>query len=55
MAISNYIRKRIEELEEQIQRSRGDVEFLKTELHRLKFQEFEEDMREESNRRLLQE
>jgi TolA-binding protein len=55
MAISNYIRKRIEELEEQIQRSQGDVEFLKKELYRLKFQEFEEDLREESNRRLLQE
>jgi len=55
MAISNYIRKRIEELEEQIRRNQGDVTFLKNELHRLKFQEFEEDIREDDNRRLLQE
>lgn len=50
---SNYIKKKIEELEEQIASQHGDLKELKKQLHILQMQEFEEDLRESDNRQLL--
>lgn len=49
----NYIKKKIEELEEQIANQNGDLRELKKQLHQLRMQEFEEDLREDDNRQLL--
>jgi peptidoglycan hydrolase CwlO-like protein len=47
--------KQIEELESKIASNIGDVQELKRKLNRLKIHEFEEDLKEQDNRRLLQE
>lgn len=49
------LRKQIEELESKIASNIGDVQELKRKLSRLQIHEFEEDLRETDNRRLLQE
>lgn len=49
------LRKQIEELESKIASNIGDVQELKRKLNRLQIHEFEEDLRETDNRRLLQE
>lgn len=47
------IKKQIQEIESKIASQQGDVEQLKTLLEKLKYQEFEEDIRESDNRQLL--
>lgn len=54
--MSNYleqIRRRISELERSINLGEKEKELLEKELDRLKLQEFEEDMREENELKLL--
>jgi hypothetical protein len=48
------ISKKIELLEKLIKENQGDLNRMNDELQRLKLQAFEEDYREEDNRRLLQ-
>jgi hypothetical protein len=52
---TEYLKKRIAELEEQIQNNSGDLDTLKKELNRIQTLEMEEDLRESDNQRLLQE
>lgn len=49
----NYIKKKIDDLEEQIANQQGDLKELKKQLHQLRMQEFEEDLRESDGRQLL--
>lgn len=49
------LRKQIEELESKIASNIGDVQELKRKLSRMQIHEFEEELRETDNRRLLQE
>ena len=51
--LMDTIKKQIQEIESKIASQQGDVEQLKTLLEKLKFQEFEEDIRESDNRQLL--
>ena len=53
MSHKHYIRKRISELQTQIDNKYGQVEALQKELQELKVKEFEEDLREEDERMLL--
>lgn len=48
-----YLKKRIAELQAQIDNKYGQVETLQKELQELKLKEFEEDMREDDERILL--
>jgi peptidoglycan hydrolase CwlO-like protein len=48
-----YLKKRINELQAQIDNKYGQVEALQKELQELKVKEFEEDLREEDERMLL--
>ncbi len=47
------IKKQIQEIELKIATQQGDVEQLKKMLERLKYQQFEEDIRESDSRQLL--
>lgn len=51
--LMDTIKKQIREIESKIASQQGDVEQLKTLLEKLKYQEFEEDIRESDNRQLL--
>jgi hypothetical protein len=51
--LMDTIKKQIREIESKLASQQGDVEQLKTLLEKLKFQEFEEDIRESDNRQLL--
>ena len=53
MSHKHYLRKRINELQAQIDNKYGQVEALQKELKELKLKEFEEDLREEDERMLL--
>jgi hypothetical protein len=47
------IKKQIKDIELKIETQQGDVEQLKKMLERLKYQQFEEDIRESDSRQLL--
>jgi peptidoglycan hydrolase CwlO-like protein len=47
------IKKQIQDIESKIASQQGDVEQLKTLLEKLKYQQFEEDIRESDSRQLL--
>lgn len=53
--LMDTIKKQIQEIESKIASQQGDVQQLKALLERLKYQEFEEDIRESDNRQLLRE
>jgi len=53
MSYKFHIKKRIAELQTQIDNKYGQVEALQKELQQLKVKEFEEDMKEEDERVLL--
>lgn len=53
MSVSE-LQKKISLLERQIAQNQGNLDTLQQELQRLKFLAFEEEFREEDNRRLLQ-
>lgn len=53
MSILEQIQNQIREIEKRISEDTGDVQELKKLLHRLKMQEFEEDLKENDNRQLL--
>ncbi len=54
-SFTDYLKKRIAELEEQIQNNSGDLDTLKKELGRIQRMEMEEDLRDSGNNQLLQE
>jgi prefoldin subunit 5 len=54
-SFTEYLKKRIAELEEQIQNNSGDLDTLKKELSRVQRMEMEEDLRDSGDQRLLQE
>jgi peptidoglycan hydrolase CwlO-like protein len=51
--LMDTIKKQIQEIESKIASQQGDVEQLKRLLERLKYQQFEEDIRESDSRQLL--
>ena len=51
--LMDTIKKQIQEIESKIASQQGDVEQLKKMLERLKYQQFEEDIRESDSRQLL--
>jgi hypothetical protein len=51
--LMDTIKKQIQDIESKIASQQGDVEQLKRLLERLKFQQFEEDIRESDSRQLL--
>jgi predicted RNase H-like nuclease (RuvC/YqgF family) len=53
MSYKNELKKRIEELNQEISEDKGQVEALKKELKRLEMAEFEEDLSEDSSQQLL--
>jgi len=53
MSYRNELKKRIEELNQEISEDKGQVESLKKELKRLEMAEFEEDLSEDSSQQLL--
>ena len=53
MSYRNELKKRIEELKQEISEDKGQIEALKKELKRLEMAEFEEDLSEDSNQQLL--
>lgn len=53
--LQQNIQRQIREIEDRIESDKGNVRDLKEILQRLKMQAFEEDMRESTNRQLLQE
>ncbi len=53
MSYRNELKKRIEELNQEISEDKGQVESLKKELKRLEMGEFEEDLSEDSGQQLL--
>ena len=53
MSYRNELKKRIEELNQEISEDKGQVEALKKELKRLEMAEFEEDLSEDSSQQLL--
>ena len=53
MTYRNQLKKRIEELKQEISEDRGQIEALKKELKRLEMAEFEEDLSEDSSQQLL--
>lgn len=55
MSYLNEVQKKIAELEKRIREGESNYEKLKEELNSLRKIEFEEDLRESDNRRLLQE
>jgi peptidoglycan hydrolase CwlO-like protein len=53
MSLIDTLKKQIQDIEDKIASQQGDVEQLKKILQKLKLQEFEEDIRENDNRQLL--
>jgi peptidoglycan hydrolase CwlO-like protein len=53
MSYRNELKKRIEELNQEISEDKGQIEALKKELKRLELAEFEEDLSEDSSQQLL--
>lgn len=53
MSYRNELKKRIEELNQEISEDKGQIEALKKELKRLEIAEFEEDLSEDSSQQLL--
>jgi cell division protein FtsL len=53
MSYRNELKKRIEELNQEISEDKGQVEALKKELKKLELAEFEEDLSEDSSQQLL--
>lgn len=53
--MKTYIQLKIQELEDKISKNSGSINELRMELNRLKMIEFEESIREEDNKQLLQE
>jgi uncharacterized coiled-coil DUF342 family protein len=53
MSYRNELKKRIEELTQEISEDKGQIEALKKELKRLEMAEFEEDLSEDSSQQLL--
>jgi uncharacterized coiled-coil DUF342 family protein len=53
MSYRNELKKRIEELNQEISEDKGQIEALKKELKRLEMAEFEEDLSEDSSQQLL--
>ena len=53
MNYRNELKKRIEELNQEISEDKGQVEALKKELKKLEMAEFEEDLSEDSSQQLL--
>ena len=53
MSYRNELKKRIEELNQEISEDKGQIEALKKELKRLEMAEFEEDLSENSSQQLL--
>jgi predicted RNase H-like nuclease (RuvC/YqgF family) len=53
MSYRNELKKRIEELNQEISEDKGQVEALKKELKKLEMAEFEEDLSEDSSQQLL--
>ncbi len=53
MSYRNELKKRIEQLNQEISEDRGQIEALKKELKRLEMAEFEEDLSEDSSQQLL--
>jgi hypothetical protein len=51
--LMDTIKKQIKDIELKIETQQGDVEQLKKMLERLKYQQFEEDIRESDSRQLL--
>ena len=51
--LMDTIKKQIKDIELKIETKQGDVEQLKKMLERLKYQQFEEDIRESDSRQLL--
>lgn len=55
MISKTYLQLKIEELERKIEQNSGNILEMKRELDRLKLIEFEESIRDEGNKQLLQE
>lgn len=53
MSYKDILKKQIQELEEKIASQQGERDELVKQLNRLKLSEFEEDLNEEDNRKLL--
>jgi|TARA_B110000503_G_C7114354_1_gene399631 uncharacterized coiled-coil DUF342 family protein len=53
MSYRNELKKRIEQLNQEISEDKGQIEALKKELKRLEMAEFEEDLSEDSSQQLL--
>jgi len=53
MSYRNELKKRIDELNQEISEDKGQIEALKKELKRLEMAEFEEDLSEDSSQQLL--
>jgi peptidoglycan hydrolase CwlO-like protein len=53
MSYRNELKKRIEELNQEISEDKGQIEALKKELKKLEMAEFEEDLSEDSSQQLL--
>jgi uncharacterized coiled-coil DUF342 family protein len=53
MSYRNELKKRIEQLNQEISEDKGQIEALKKELKRLEMAEFEEDLSEDSSHQLL--
>ena len=53
MSYRNELKKRIEELNQEISEDKGQIEALKKELKRLEMAEFEENLSEDSSQQLL--
>jgi peptidoglycan hydrolase CwlO-like protein len=53
MSYRNELKKRIEELNQEISEDKGQIEALKKELKKLELAEFEEDLSEDSSQQLL--
>ncbi len=53
MSYRNELKKRIEELTQEMSENKGQIEALKKELKKLEMAEFEEDLAENSNQQLL--
>jgi uncharacterized coiled-coil DUF342 family protein len=53
MSYRNELKKRIEQLNQEISEDKGQIQALKKELKRLEMAEFEEDLSEDSSQQLL--
>jgi len=53
MSYRKYLQQRIQELQREISEDRGEIETLKKELTKLQLAEFEEDLQDQGNQKLL--